>query len=589
MSIELRPLTLLFGQNSAGKSSLLHSFLLLKHLLTRGYVGSDDERYHVSTADFGNREQYAFLGQVETPTTWILTRDVTRADPETYAWLDPPGLDTFVQCGLTIPGSTGKEQFSRGWRWFDVDCRDRRGEIFRIRSSSEVGPLSLETMQHPCVSELVGQVSGQIESDSDIKPVLSSRDLQRVLDMILSYNLHAKPLSRAFFAKGVFFGGDFERWSGLRMLLQAHRVSETARDALRLVFRFVCEHNLSQSSLEWLCTALYMEELREEDSDWPAFYAYWQANAGNESIANLDDDDLMSEAREAMHIFCDDIWEVVDEYKMFFERLTWEACRDVVHVGYLGPLRSILGREGVRQQLTSETEMSDLEDWRAITRSSELRGFLNQWLGQDRLGSGLEITIKRIYKQEVVRRALEKFVAKGGADVAAALDAMEVEGEAVILRDVQRDREVGLADVGVGIAQVLPVLSRALGWGLGIEMIEQPELHLHPALQADLADAFVSGAFRTGGYVEPKRVVNKRFILETHSEHFILRLLRRVRETAEGRAPEGLELFPEDLGIYYALPSSEGTQFVKVEISPEGDFTTPWPEGFFPERLRELE
>src|SRR2546427_12376514 len=77
-------------------------------------------------------------------------------------------------------------------------------------------------------------------------------------------------------------------------------------------------------------------------------------------------------------------------------------------------------------------------------------------------------------------------------------------------------------DVGIGISQVLPVLVEAYGAENQIITIEQPEIHLHPALQAELGDVFITSALGDQ---------RNTFILETHSEHLILRIMRRMRET----------------------------------------------------------
>jgi len=93
-------------------------------------------------------------------------------------------------------------------------------------------------------------------------------------------------------------------------------------------------------------------------------------------------------------------------------------------------------------------------------------------------------------------------------------DAVDIQDEFQIrLYDKKNGVHVKLSDVGVGVSQVLPIIVQSSISGNGILLIEQPELHLHPALQANLADVFI----HSGGHV----------LIETHSEHLILRILRR--------------------------------------------------------------
>ncbi len=85
-------------------------------------------------------------------------------------------------------------------------------------------------------------------------------------------------------------------------------------------------------------------------------------------------------------------------------------------------------------------------------------------------------------------------------------------------------------DVGVGISQVVPVIVTALDGKERLVAIEQPELHLHPALQVNIAELFIHRAS------QPKAGP---CLIETHSEHMLLRLLRRIRETAARELPAG--------------------------------------------------
>ena len=78
-------------------------------------------------------------------------------------------------------------------------------------------------------------------------------------------------------------------------------------------------------------------------------------------------------------------------------------------------------------------------------------------------------------------------------------------------------------------------------------------------------------------------------ILETHSEHLILRLLRRIRETTEDILPQGARpLRPEDVSVVYVEPGDEGVKVSPLRIDETGEFIDRWPKGFFEEREDEL-
>jgi hypothetical protein len=139
-------------------------------------------------------------------------------------------------------------------------------------------------------------------------------------------------------------------------------------------------------------------------------------------------------------------------------------------------------------------------------------------------------------------------------------------------------RRMTFEDIGTGISCVVPVLVAVHS---GNSFIQQPELHLHPALQSALGDVFAEAA----------SVENAYHFIETHSEYILLRCLRRVRETSIGKHPAGspLALKPEDLSVLYFEPQPDGCTKVKsIRVSTQGDFIDRWPRGFFEERGKEL-
>ena len=141
---------------------------------------------------------------------------------------------------------------------------------------------------------------------------------------------------------------------------------------------------------------------------------------------------------------------------------------------------------------------------------------------------------------------------------------------AVRLIDTRRESNVDIAlpDVGFGISQLLPFIVQSLASEGRIISIEQPEVHVHPKLQADLGELLVESISR-----------GNQLIVETHSEHLILRLQRLIYEK---------KIEPEQVSVIYVSRGSEGAEVQRLRLDEEGDFIDEWPNGFFLERLREL-
>ena len=126
------------------------------------------------------------------------------------------------------------------------------------------------------------------------------------------------------------------------------------------------------------------------------------------------------------------------------------------------------------------------------------------------------------------------------------------------------DVDSSLTDVGSGVSQVLPVLTMLLSAPENsIILLEQPELHLHPNAQAALADLLLD--------VAEKR--NLQLIVESHSEHIVRRLQRRVAESEHSFAA------PEKIKMYYCQPGQDGSAISEVELDRFGQITD-WPDRF---------
>jgi len=152
----------------------------------------------------------------------------------------------------------------------------------------------------------------------------------------------------------------------------------------------------------------------------------------------------------------------------------------------------------------------------------------------------------------------------------------------VRLRDTRRGGQTSIAlpDVGFGISQILPFIVQSLASEEQIITIEQPEVHIHPKLQADLGDLLIACI------QEPRR---HQFIIETHSEHLVLRLLRRIRETATDQLAHGqLPLRPDQLSVVYLERGDAGARVHHLRVDESGEFIDRWPQGFFEERALEL-
>lgn len=134
----------------------------------------------------------------------------------------------------------------------------------------------------------------------------------------------------------------------------------------------------------------------------------------------------------------------------------------------------------------------------------------------------------------------------------------------LVADDPMGGKSINVADMGMGVTQALPIVTQIIKSRGTIGFIEQPELHLHPAAQADMADLFID-------YVRADK--SSQLVIETHSEHILLRLRRRI---AEGAMAAG------DVAVLFVTKEGGQSRVTPLNLTEEADFEE-WPKGFFEE------
>ncbi|MBG6166910.1 putative ATPase [Labrenzia sp. EL_195] len=259
---------------------------------------------------------------------------------------------------------------------------------------------------------------------------------------------------------------------------------------------------------------------------------------------------------------------------------------------YIGPLRDIPPRAFRPQVSPDEGRWAQgLAAWDLLYTDTKdrLLGHVNEWLsGESKLGTNYEIAKSR-YLEIPVSSRIDQLFKRGISedDIGELQEEFQKLGSRteVVLKDIVKGIDVTPSDVGVGISQMIPVIVACLREKDGILAIEQPELHIHPAVQIGVGDLFID-AVMPG---ELSFGSGKTLLVETHSEHIMLRLLRRVRETTGDELPPGaLPLKPNDLSVIYVENTPDEVRFRRLRVDEDGDFADRWPNGFFAERAEEL-
>ena len=209
---------------------------------------------------------------------------------------------------------------------------------------------------------------------------------------------------------------------------------------------------------------------------------------------------------------------------------------------------SIIIRIGTRPIFLKPNSKNALHLWYGLASSRKIKSKINQWL-QDKGKHNSSYSIVYDYLT-------------------------------LYFFDESTQTNVHPQDMGVGISQSLPIIIASNLYEDTSIFIEQPELHLHPKLQAEMADEFIKS------YKDN----SNQFMIETHSEHLLLRIMKRMRYANEDREDRDktLDLTPDDVCVLY-IDSHKGKTFIReLKLDEDGTLLSKWPNGFFEESYNEM-
>ncbi|MEZ8829528.1 AAA family ATPase [Vibrio cyclitrophicus] len=228
-------------------------------------------------------------------------------------------------------------------------------------------------------------------------------------------------------------------------------------------------------------------------------------------------------------------------------RILTKQIKNMLHIG---PLRVVPSRNEVIREIVSTSR------WYSGHGAWDTFGYG---------GTQLHECVNRYFQDEMFLNYSYQFGVEAMGDY-------PLQERRVLLK--MNDDEVKLlpSQVGVGVSQVFPfVVATSLQQDL-IVSCEQPELHIHPKWQLVLGDMMIEAIKNN-----PERM----FLIETHSEHLMLRLLRRTID-------EGvLSIKPDDVSVINVFKHDNEIHYQRQRITEAGDFELDWPEGFFEERYGE--
>jgi len=528
--VEFKPITLLFGPNSAGKSTIIQAIHYLREILERGNFDPD---YTIAGGDFidlGGFRNFVHNRDLSLPIRFRVELDLVGIDvPEYISWPGHNDTDRLV----SLVANTKLREYNwnisndikSAWvgltvRWSDSFCR-------------------------PQLTEYETGINGHL-----LARISASEEGRRVRISHINFAHPSFPIDAKTYED----------------------VADAPRSTIEELYDLVINERVAgkgdvlELSLEGLRSAV----------------PQWRNSLCVASSCIADPNDKAGEVGFEI---------MLQELKATLSQLLvgpGELLRDALcRFRYVGPLRKIPPRGYVPMKSPVENRWADgMAAWdRLYAREQAFTKRVSDWLlGEKRLDSGYWLKM-RTYRELDSDNMLSVNLATGdilddervSLEFSALLEKRELQ-----LVEARNGLAVALQDIGVGISQMIPVVVAALDEKAELVMIEQPELHIHPRLQVNLGDLFIS-------QIQETPEGNQFFLIETHSEHMLLRLLKRIRLTTESELdPDYAPLTPEQLCIMYVEQKPDGMVLRRLIVSEDGDSLGEWPKGFFEERAKEL-
>ncbi|MFA4986870.1 MAG: DUF3696 domain-containing protein [Candidatus Brocadiia bacterium] len=580
--IPIRPITLIYGANSSGKSSIIHSLVLAKHALDTGDFDAHRTDVGGDSVDLGGFCQYIHGRDTARCVEWAVSLNTSRFGGRLRgAFGDASTISAKIEIGLSpVPKTELVPAYN---------IHERKVVLIPHKSDENVaaGELGVQTLT----------------ISLDDAPILrmSKRGLGFALDTI---DLQSSAFSKAF--KKV---EDYRLAAARRDRGPTPNLSAVLGDMIPRMIAVgpgaLPDSLALLSDAEKEAASLAGGRLLQGVSSSPVRYSSGISKAIKAKFPR----GMTPSGKYHMVEAIQECLEIIGD---FIAATGTMLRKELALLRYLGPLRSYPPRhQAFSPHHDANWHAGGGYAWDVLRTDDLVRWLVNKWLSApERLQTPYRIALRELVGTDLLQDILNGWLQQMTPDHLRTDLASQHESEDqvdpcvfldpeaevsklvstirtssvgkindLIMIDQRSNTVVSHRDVGIGISQVLPVLVTAYASKHELIAIEQPELHLHPALQADLGDVFIQSALGDS---------KNTLLIESHSEHLLLRIMRRMRETNSKELPEGVpEVTPKDVCILFVQPKGSASVVRQLELDAEGQLLDAWPGGFFEEGFRE--
>lgn len=512
--IELRPLTLLLGANSSGKSSILHLLLMMEQT-----INCKDElktAFKMNGHSVSMGEDVNILRDMNRQSSMVLELCFSSSDFIT----EMKAIHSSLNQSLLI------------------------GFLYNLRNNS---PKNFEEFERATRNLVDEAIKSSYKDNADVVKEylkIESKGESNLLSYLLSVQI-AKNKSQNNWWKNFTLDEMNKMMNGLGNCFSSFEkqyIDAPSSASLKYVIGYnktlkklkIKECSILLDNKELLSIVLYRNRLiiSSDILGNQAFNELIEINPVMGTFRGLSLE-ILTEVQNPLEVYLDKVFKAAYKHITHFFSDT--------NINYIGPLRATPQRyyflDGSNTVSTfgyrSGERIAEL-----LKGSKDLDNMVNKWMKK----FGLNVKVKEF--KDVIHK----------------------------IKVRQNSLNLDLPDVGFGVSQILPILIDGVLFGYDtMTIMEQPEIHLHPKMQAELADFFIEVVTRNN--MNSKDSL-RRYVIETHSEYIMKRIRRRIAEGV---------IAPEDVAIYFVEPRNKK---IKKEARikracVESDGTIEWPDDFY--------
>ena len=499
--LRIRPITILLGTNSAGKSSIIQLLLMLAQTFNSGKYRNNALKLNGDFVKLGENRNIFHNKKTNIPIEFSIIYDC-----EDFSYIYGRTKEKIYELAYSLKNiynsiqekEVSKNKIVSKWsrinKSIDIDISKSFDEIFKeIISLKRKINLKLNKISDKEYEKIVSAFFNSYRFRRKKESFYSLKDKKIIIDF--------KPLIHAF---------EFIK-----------KINDLKISKINLQYTFA--HNTKNNSI-------YIRSLKFTGEN-VLLLEYIYKNEKHGKYHTLKSDLLSNE--------------IMDKYSNAFGKLI-DLDKLIISESYF--MSDKKTKDFFNEMLVEFLELTisqlmEVLSYNNINYINPLRAYPRRYYFQEEINNSVSINtvdlvqLIDIFKEKTeIKRSVNSWFKKFNLNI----DIAQLEEVIHKIRVYHHGLPLDLTDVGFGISQVLPIIAQCyLAKTNSITFIEEPEIHLHPKMQADLADLFIETYKTVNG--------NKNFVIETHSEYFLKRLRRRISEN---------EISSDDVVIYFVHPNN---------------------------------